>query len=313
MREISLPRWVVVLAVFLPLVLAGGAATGAASQSASGKSGPQAASTGQEDAGGGVLSTVSEYMDRATDQLNEAGQGFLAIPDLAGQLAVMVRNPDNLILWAKMAGWILLVLLAGFIAEWIARRILKRQCRSVENQQTDSIPLRVLLSAVRIFLEIIPIAVFAAAAYAMLPFAAMSYEPRLIALTLINASVLARIILAVFRIVLIPRAPSLRVLSITEESSFYLYIWIRRIAGLGVYGYFILEAVLLAGAPEALHVFLLKFLGLAVTAMLVVLVLQNKNEVAVWLHGEKAPPGRADEKEFRRGARRMLLTLRNRL
>ncbi|MGM0788367.1 MAG: mechanosensitive ion channel family protein, partial [Thermodesulfobacteriota bacterium] len=313
MREISLPRWVVVLAVFLPLVLAGGAATGAASQSASGKSGPQAASTGQEDAGGGVLSTVSEYMDRATDQLNEAGQGFLAIPDLAGQLAVMVRNPDNLILWAKMAGWILLVLLAGFIAEWIARRILKRQCRAVENQQADIIPLRVLLSAVRIFLEIIPIAVFAAAAYAMLPFAAMSYEPRLIALTLINASVLARIILAVFRIVLIPRAPSLRVLSITEESSFYLYIWIRRIAGLGVYGYFILEAVLLAGAPEALHVFLLKFLGLAVTAMLVVLVLQNKNEVAVWLHGEKAPPGRADEKEFRRGARRMLLTLRNRL
>lgn len=313
MREISLPRWVVVLAVFLPLVLAGGAATGAASQSASGKSGPQAASTGQEDAGGGVLSTVSEYMDRATDQLNEAGQGFLAIPDLAGQLAVMVRNPDNLILWAKMAGWILLVLLAGFLAELIARRILRRQCRAVENQQADIIPLRVLLSAVRIFLEIIPIAVFAAAAYAMLPFAAMSYEPRLIALTLINASVLARIILAVFRIVLIPRAPSLRVLSITEESSFYLYIWIRRIAGLGVYGYFILEAVLLAGAPEALHVFLLKFLGLAVTAMLVVLVLQNKNEVAVWLHGEKAPPGRADEKEFRRGARRMLLTLRNRL
>ncbi|MCF8095238.1 MAG: mechanosensitive ion channel [Desulfobacteraceae bacterium] len=313
MRKISAPRWVVVLAVFLPLVFARGAAAGASSENASGESGPQIVSTGQARAEGGVLSTVSEYMEHATDQLNEAGQGLLAIPDLAGQLSVMVRNPDNLILWAKMAGWILLVLLAGFLAEWIVRRILRKQCRSVENRQTDSIPLRGLLSAVRIFLEIIPIAVFAAAAYTVLPFVGMHYDPRLIALTLINAIVLTRIILAVFRIVLIPRTASIRVLSITEESSFYLYIWMRRIVGLGVYGYFILEAVLLAGVPEALHGFMLKFLGFAVTVMLVVLLMQNRKEVGGWLHGEKAAPGSKDEKEFRHRARRILLNLRSRL
>lgn len=308
MGKIVRIRRFVIFALFLTLVFAA-AAAGAASESAPPEADPKGSAVEQNGLKGGLLSMLSGYMEKATEQLTDAGQALLAIPDLAVKLAASAQDPDELVLWGAIAGKILLVLLAGFLAERLARRILRRHARSVEKRQTDIIALRGLFAAGLILLEIIPIGVFAAAAYAVLPFAGMGHEPRLVALTLINASVLARIVLAVFRIVLVPGAKSLRVLQIGEESAFYLYIWLRRLVGLGVYGYFILEAALLVGIPEALYLFLLKFLGFAVTAMLMVLVMKNKSEVAGWMCREIEKLDGSGEKADKPRKRRVVLNM----
>ncbi len=312
MGKSGLPRWFFVFGLCLTLVFTAAAAADSPEGTPS-KNQSRAAVTEQSGNSSGLLAAASQYMGEATRQISEAGKGLLAIPDLLKQLFEKAQNPTLMGLWAAMAGRILLVLLAGFLAEWITRRILKKRCRSVENRYTDSMAWRGLLSGARIVLEIIPIAAFAAAAYGTLPFTGMIAESRLIALTLINASALARTVLAACRIFLVPAAPSLRLLPVGQESAHYLYIWVRRLVGLGVYGYFFLEAALLAGMPADLHVFLAKFTGLAITAMLVVLVLQNKNEVAGWLHRGHAADETGAETADKQGAMHTLLTLRSRM
>jgi moderate conductance mechanosensitive channel len=226
---------------------------------------------------------VSRKMSRLTDHLSEASRGILALPEYVKAMAVKAKDPENLLLWAEMAGKVLLVLVAGFLAAWLCRRLLSRTQRAVADRKTDRLPIRLLLAAARTVLDIMPVAAFGMIAYGVLPLTGPREETRLVALMLINASVLARLVLVVFNAVLVPKTPFLRLLPIGDETAFYLYIWIRRAAGLGIYGYFILETALLMGMPSGLHVFMMKFLGLAVTLMFLTLVMQNKNSVSQWL------------------------------
>jgi small conductance mechanosensitive channel len=230
-----------------------------------------------------LMGEVSRRMAQLTDHVLDASRGILALPEFTRRIAVKAKDPQNLLLWAEMGGKVALVLVLGFLAAWLARRMLSRTQGTVVDRKTDRLPIRLLLAAVRMFLDIIPIAVFGIVAYGILPLLDPRNETRLVALMLINASVLARLVLAVCNAVLVPKTPLLRLLPIGDETAFYLYIWIRRAVGLGIYGYFLLETALLMGMPRGLYVFLMKFLGLAVTLMLLTLVMQNKHSVSQWL------------------------------
>jgi len=247
--------------------------------------------------GGWFLTFASERMQRVSERLSEAGKGLLAIPGLIEKLVRKLQDPRTLARWAETAGKILLVLLAALLAEWVVRRLLGRLRRSIEDRETDRFLSRALFLIARTVVDILPIAVFAVAAYGILAFMDPRYETRLIALTLVNASVLARIILAVSRLLLVPGLPALRLLPIGEETIHYFYIWIRRLVGLGVSGYFILEAAALMGIPGGFYIFFMKFLGLSLTAMLVILVMQNKNDVAGWLRKDRSGPAEKHERE----------------
>ncbi len=113
------------------------------------------------------------------------------------------------------------------------------------------------------------------------------------ALTLINASILARATIAVARAVLVPKAVELRLIGLSDETSTYLYIWVRRLTNVSVYGYFAAQAAFLLGLQRGGYAVLLHLIGLLVAVMLVILVLQNRRTVAEWLRsagGER--PGR---------------------
>jgi small conductance mechanosensitive channel len=159
----------------------------------------------------------------------------------------------------------------------------------LQDKDTYNKGLRAMFLIGSTILELIPVGAFAAAAYGLLPLLEPSTPTQLVALTLINAIVLVRIILVLVKLLLVPEATALRILPLDNESVHYLYIWVRRVAALGVYGYFILEAALLLGLPQSLYTFLLKILGLVITAMAAVLILQNRKEVANWLRGDQQP------------------------
>ncbi len=244
-------------------------------------------------AGGRLLTAVSDRMENITEWFSDAGQGLLGVPELSRDLLVKVRDPEVLAVWGEMAGKVFLAIVAGIFAGWLAGRLLARLRRRAAVRDTDTLLLRGMFMIVRTVLDIIPVVVFAGAAYAVLPLMDPRHETRLITLSLVNAAVLSRVILSFSRLVLVPDVPALRLLRMGEESIHYLYIWIRRLVMSGVYGYFILEAVLLMGIPEGIYSFLMKFLGLAVTAMLVILVMQNKNDIAGWLRRDPAVSGEA--------------------
>ncbi len=234
-------------------------------------------------AGGRFLTVVSGHMQAVTELLSEAGQGLLSVPEQARRLFALAQDPETLATWGEMSGKVLLVLLVGIIGGWIASRLLGGLRSRARDRESDTVWARTFLLVLRTIIGIIPVVVFAAVAYAVLPLTDPRHETRLIVLTLVNAGVVANVILALSRLMLTVDAPALRLLPVSDESVHYFYIWIRRVVLLSVYGYFILEAALLMGIPGGLYTFLMKLLGLAVTAMLVILVMQNKNDVAGWL------------------------------
>ena len=263
--------------------------------------------------GGRFMAEVSQRMARMADQLSEVGQELLAAPDKIQDLAARAQDPQNLMRWGEMAGKVVLVLAAGFLAGWLVRRLLSRLRRALDDRKTDRSAMRVVFLIKRTVVDVIPILAFGIVAYGVLPLTHPRFETRLVALTLINANVLVRFILALSNMVLAPQTPSLRLLPVGEETVVYLHIWIRRMVGLGLYGYFMLEAGLLTGMPGGLYGFLMKFLALAITLMLVTLVMQNKNEVARWLRQDRPGPAEAaktDPTPFRFPA---IVTFRHRL
>jgi moderate conductance mechanosensitive channel len=234
---------------------------------------------------GHLLWAMSGYMQKINHVLADVGQNMLQTPDRIRDIAGQAQEPEVLRRWGEMGGKVILVLLAGFLAQLLVSRLLSRVRRSLEDRETYSKGFRAFLMLCSTLLELIPIAAFAAAAYGLLPLLQPRTGTQLVALTLINANVLVRVILAFTQLLLMPGIPSLRLLPLGSESVQYLYIWVRRVVRISVYGYFILEAVLILGLASSLYLFLLKMLGLIIALMVIILVLQNRTDVAVWLRG----------------------------
>ncbi|RQD66661.1 MAG: Mechanosensitive ion channel protein [Desulfonatronovibrio sp. MSAO_Bac4] len=236
---------------------------------------------------GQILAMVSDNMQVVSEILAEVGRNLLQVPALVADIYEQAQDVEVLKSWGEMLSKVIMVLLAGVLAQILAFRLLKRARNALEDQEVYSKGVRALLRVGNTFLELIPIAAFAAAAYGLLPLLNPEQGTQLVALTLINANVLVRLILAFTRLVLLPKAPSLRFLPLDNESVQYLYIWARRVSRVGVYGFFTLEAALILGLPGSLYLFLLKLLGLIITLMIIVLILQNRSDVTAWLRGDE--------------------------
>ena len=134
-------------------------------------------------------------------------------------------------------------------------------------------------------------AAFAAAAYVTVSVIQLRPQAHLVALSVINAYLISNGLL-----VLVPAAPSLRLLAIGGETANYLYIWARRLSFVGVYGYFLIEAALLLGLPAGGHTGLQRMLALLLTVMAVVFIFQNRVPVAGWIAGEAPRSGSLRER-----------------
>ncbi|MCE2510932.1 MAG: mechanosensitive ion channel, partial [Alphaproteobacteria bacterium] len=185
--------------------------------------------------------------------------------------------------WLNVLFWLVPVLGTGLLAEWMARLLLARPRKSVEDRATESLGLRIILLAARSVLDLLPIAAFAAGAYGVLLLIGSDDKVRLVVMILINANLLARAIHAASRMVLVPHVSSLRLLPLSDETARYIYIWVERFTLVAVYGFFILAAGLALGLTPDSHAGLAKILGLVLAAMGVIFILQNRKDFAGWL------------------------------
>lgn len=235
-----------------------------------------------------LLSALSEQVRKVSDSLVTAATAILDLPQLVSWSIQQLADPAVRTRCIEVLLTIGVLLLAALAAEWLAARLLNRPRRLLEDRRVASVWLRVPLAIGRLVLELVPIVVFVAAAYGILPLTKPSNVTRLVALTIINANVIARFVIAVARVVLSPKASELRLLAIGDETANYVLIWIRRLTTVSVYGYFLAEAGFLLGLPAGIHSFLLRAIGLFVAAMLVVVILQNRTSVTHWLKGNSA-------------------------
>jgi small conductance mechanosensitive channel len=238
-----------------------------------------------------VLEFMSERVGRLSRQMVAFGSIFADLPDTVEWLQRQATDEMRRDRWIQVLLQLVLTVGAGFVASALASRLLRRVRLSIENRRNERILARIPLVILRTILELVPIGAFAIAGYGTLSFTDPPLVVRLVALIVINATILIQLILALTRGVLAPMARNLRMLPIGDESAHYGYIWVRRLAYTAVYGFFISEAAYMLGLPTGAYEALLKVVGLVVIGMLVILILQNRKDVAEWLRGRPLTGG----------------------
>ena len=235
--------------------------------------------------GGRIVETMSDKIDGVSQQLVSGAAFLLDAPRIVDWIERQATVPENREIWLRVLWKILAVLAAGFIAEWGLRRLLARTRSAIEGRERDSILMRLPFLLARTVIDVLPIAAFAAAAYVIMPLLEPTEVTRLVAISLVNASVIARAVMAVARMFFVPRATNLRIVRIGDETANYIVLWIRRITNVAVYGYFFAEAALLLGLPQGGYLALTKIIGLLVMLLLIIFVLQNRLTVATAIRG----------------------------
>jgi small conductance mechanosensitive channel len=231
---------------------------------------------------GRLLAAATTRMEGAANLFSLIAEHFERAPKNISYLWGQAHKPEVLGKWGEIALKISAVFAVGLLTEWIAKSLLARSPRRRADAD-ERILMRLLSALGRTFWDLLPVAVFTLAAYAVLSFIEPRPVTRLLALAVINANVSVRIVLALSRFVLAPDRPELRLIPLGEESAAYGYIWIRRLVSVGVYGYFFAEAALLLGVSVSAYDLLLKLIGLVLTSVAIVLVLQNKISLAAWI------------------------------
>jgi small conductance mechanosensitive channel len=240
-----------------------------------------------------LLSALSAQVEEVSRGFAAVGTVILAAPDALLDLVQEAGEPETRQRWLEIAVKLAVVLGAALVAKWLAERLLARPRRLVESRGSDSLWVKIPMLGLRGIIEFLPIVAFYVVANAVLPLTDPRPATSLVALTIINANVIARAVRALAALVLCPAAPALRLTRMSDESANYAYIWVSRLTAVSVYGYFFAEAALLLGLPSSAYALLLRAIGLFVCGMVIVVILQNRAMVADWLRGRAVEAGSA--------------------
>ena len=239
-----------------------------------------------ESAGARLIAALSENVRETSRRLVTAADALRDVPVLFAWVRDQAANPNTRQRWFDQTFKVALILFAGGVAQWLVRLLLMRPRRTLEERDADTLWVRLPLLAGRTVLDLVPIAAFAAAAYAMAAVVRPTPQVHVMALTLVNAYLIVRGTLAMARMLLAPAVETLRILPLTDVTANYLFIWTRRLVGFSVFGFFFAEAALLLGLSVGGYTSLRGLLGLAITGLTVVFLLQNRAPVAAWIRGE---------------------------
>ncbi|MDA0662912.1 MAG: mechanosensitive ion channel [Proteobacteria bacterium] len=248
---------------------------------------PAEAETG---AGAELLAILSERVGAVSGQLVAAAAFLIDLPELAGRIVEGFADAEQRGPWLEMLLRIALVLLAAFAVASVLRRALQRPREAIETRADDHFGLTFVLLLARTLLDLLPIAGFAAAGFGALTVFGPAGDGRIATVALIDANVIVGVVLALARMCLAPFIAGLRLFPLEDETAHYIYVWIKRLTVLSVYGYFTIQAAMLLGLPDPAHNALLKLLGLAVGLLLIMIALQNRHDVAACIRGEGRGP-----------------------
>jgi moderate conductance mechanosensitive channel len=238
-----------------------------------------------ETLGARLIFAISSGIRSVSENIMEGVSVVQNLPHAGQWIHQQLSQRDTRNFWLGLIAKLILVVVGGYAAEWLMRRLLTRPCRRLEATQPASWLARSLLAVCRVALDLLPIAAFMTTAYLLLPLAGSGDRARYVVLAVVNSHVLVGAVLVVARFLLMPGASTLRLVRFGDETAAYLYVWVRRLAAFVIYGYFFAEVMVLLGVSMAGQTLILKLIGFITAAMLIVLVMQNRKPVADWLRG----------------------------
>ena len=251
---------------------------------------PAAAPT--DSSGALLIAGISDRLRQISASLTDAAVVLGDIPSLPDWAQRQVADPDRRLAWLEDFGKLAVVLGVALLAQGLAAYGLRRARGVVADRQGAAPWLRLALLVPRIAIALVPVAVFAAVADAVLPFVKPDDVVGITAVAVVNARVLVRASIVGASALLAPQGPTVGLLGMSDETAGYWLEWVRRLVSLAVYGYCAADAALLLGFPPGGYEIVTRLLGLVLAGLIAVLVLQNRGVVADRIRGA-AGAGRA--------------------
>ncbi len=233
---------------------------------------------------GSVLVELADTVAAVSDGLGNLAVALTAMPALAGQMAARLGDPAELQRWVAVLWKLGAVLAGGLLAERAAKLALRPLSRRVDRWHASGWAGRASTLALIAVIEALSVGGFAWVAYVVLALVEPDFITRLTALALINAFVLARLILIAAKVALAPKNDDARLLPIGAGAATFLWVWVRRLVSVPVYGTFLIQALYLLGLSYPAFALLQRVLGLVVVALAVRFVLKSRAPVRAWLH-----------------------------
>jgi small-conductance mechanosensitive channel len=253
-----------------------------------------------------VIDEVNRWVDRASDDVVKAIRTVTNVPGFWGWLETLVTDPLARASLAQIVWRLIVALGTGFLAFLAAGALLRRPLVMLagladahgaaepaagaagSEPRAHQIVTRLLrrspMALGRLALELLPVLVFALAAYGVIssPIGGIRTEKRIIFAVLQAASGYA-VVMAVARTLFSPAIASLRLLPVDSAAARSGERWIRLIAAILVASYAFAESGVLLGMTLTAYATLLKLAGLAVAVCLVVVIFVNRESVAAWI------------------------------
>lgn len=253
-----------------------------------------------------LIVALSGWFANASDYLVTAGRTVGNVPLVWDWIVRTATNPyaQSTIL---DAGWkLVLVLALAWTARRLVTRALRRPTAMVVHRAEEGVArrrrerevmgpeaaglasraeLRFLrrlpLALLRLLLELLPVAAFAAVGNLLLATPLNDgWTVPLIILAAVNAYVVQHIVMAICHMLVSPDQAALRLFNIGDETAAYVEVWLARISRVVVYGMAALEMARVLGLYSLAYTSAMKLLILVTHLMMVVVILQCRKPVA---------------------------------
>ena len=238
--------------------------------------------------GARVLGALSAAFQQFSQFMEEVARGFGGSGHLLSWIETQASDPTLRAMWLDIGEDLAVSLGAGFIVALLISIGVKAGRRRLALRAGDRLFRRIRFAAARLILELLPVVAFGLVALAVAGWVAPVPIARLALLAIINAALISMAGAVIARFLFSPIEPGLRLFPLTDSTAVYLYIWSRRLIVISVWGYVLLETAMLLGLPQPGYFVAAKILGLILTGLLIILVLQNRESVARWIRGH--PP-----------------------
>lgn len=252
---------------------------------------------------------LSQRIDQVTGEILAGASVLVDVPRAVAWGQSQIGDETARRRWLDIGLALVIVFGCAVVAEWLVRRFLLRLLAHAPMRRGDTRGLRLLFTMFNLVISALPIVAFAAVAHVVLPITLPAYSAsRTSVALLVEAAVIARLILAVARSVLLPSADSIGLLSAGEETRNYLYIWIKRFTCWGVFGFAVAEGAWWLGVPGGIYALMLKGIALVLAVLAIAFVLQNRATISGWIAGTADLPADSGRASWRRLRRRLAET-----
>lgn len=231
-----------------------------------------------------VVGEIDDAIRRTTTEIR-------TLPEAFSDGLKQLRDKESVRTLVDLAWKLAVAFGVAILLGWVTRKRTRRAADRLD--VPDSAPsARKLTSSFGVsVLSLIPSVVMLAAVFLVLTVFQPSVQGTAITLTAVWAYFIRQVILAVSRMLFAAHRPNLRFLPLRDETAAYWNVWISRLSGVGVFGYYIVEITGIMGASPGMQDAWFDLFGGVLVIQLIVLILQQRKELAARMEMRETSKG----------------------